>query len=113
MSRDREINSIRQIDPAFVTAITDYIGGFVDQFRNVVENPAISLRVVIIDERLPSDHLDPPLSPEKLTRDAAFLLKINEFEHNSNLPNIIFHLSYHLKTMLSIRTSEPGYLAAI
>jgi len=43
--------------------------------------PAISLLVGVIDERLPTDHLNPPLPPEKLTREAAFLLKINEFEH--------------------------------
>jgi len=73
--------SIRQIDPAFVAAIAGNIGGFVDQFRDVVENAAISLLVVVINERLPTDHLDPPLPPEKLTREAAFFLKINEFEH--------------------------------
>ena len=102
---------IRQIYPAFVAAVTHHIGRFVDEFREIVEHAAIPLLVVVINERLPTDDLDPPLPPEKLTRDAALLLKINEFEHKNNLPNIIFHLSYHLKTMLSIRTSEPGYLA--
>ena len=74
--------SVGQFDPAFVTAIAGNISRFVDQFRKIVENAAISLRVVVINERLPSDHLDPALSTEKLTGDAAFLLKINEFEHD-------------------------------
>ena len=77
--------SIRQIDPAFVTAVTDYMGRHVDQLRDVFEYAAGSLRIVIIDERLPSDHLDPALSAEKLTGEAAFLLKITEFEHDSSL----------------------------
>ena len=47
------------------------------------KNAAIPLRIVVINERLPSDDLDPPLSPEKLTGDAALLLKINEFEHDA------------------------------
>ena len=75
------ISSIRQLDPAFVAAIAGNIGWFVDEFRDIVKNAAISLLIVVINERLPSDDLDPPLSPEKLTGYAAFLLKINEFEH--------------------------------
>ena len=85
MSWNRKINSIRQIDPAFVAAVAGRIGRFVDQFRKIVENAAIPLRVVVIDERLPADDLDPALSMEKLTGDAAFLLKINEFEHDVTL----------------------------
>ena len=83
--RVNQEKSIRQIDPAFVAAITGNIGRFVDQFREIVEHAAVPLRVVVINERLPSDDLDPPLSTEKLTRDAALLLKINEFEHGSLL----------------------------
>ena len=77
----RKKRSVRQIDPAFVAAVTGNIGRFVDQFREIVEHAAAPLRIVVINERLPSDHLDPSLPPEKLTGDAAFLLKINEFEH--------------------------------
>ena len=90
MSRNLKKRSIRQIDPALVAAVADCIGRHVDQFRDVIEYAAGSLRVIIINERLPSDHLDPALSAEKLTRDAAFLLKINEFEHNSPLSDCSF-----------------------
>ena len=86
----RKKRSIRQIDPAFVAAVAGRIGRFVDQFRKIVEHAAISLRVVVIDERLPTDHLDPALSAEKLTGDTALLLKINEFEHNSSLSDCSF-----------------------
>ena len=55
MSRNWEKRSIRQIDPAFIAAIAGRIGRFVDEFRNVVENAAISLLVVVIDKGLPSD----------------------------------------------------------
>ena len=81
LPRNSKKRSIRQLDPAFVAAIAGNISGFVDQFRNVIEHTAVPLLVVVINERLTTDHLDPPLSPEKLTREAAFLLKINEFEH--------------------------------
>ena len=83
MSRNLKKRSIRQIDPTFVAAIADNIGRFVNQFRNVIEHTAVPLLVVVIDERLPTNDLDPALSPEKLTSDAALLLKINEFEHDS------------------------------
>ena len=111
--RNRKNRSNRQIDPAFAAAVAGRIGRLVDQFREVVENAAISLRIVVIDERLPSDHLDPALSTEKLTGDAAFLLKINEFEHNETprFPVVLFR--FYLKTILRIRTSAPGYRAAI
>ncbi len=90
MSRNLKKRSIRQIDPAFVAAVTDCVGRLVDQFREIVEHAAISLRVVVINERLPADDLNPALSTEKLTRDAAFFLKINEFEHNSSLSDCSF-----------------------
>ena len=82
--------SVRQFDPAFIAAIAGNIGRLVDEFRHIFKNTAISLLVFVIDERLPSDDLDPPLSPEILTRDAAFLLKIDEFEHDSSL-NFLQH----------------------
>ena len=81
----RKKRLIRQLDPAFVAAIAGNIGRFVDEFWNVVENAAIPLLVVVINECLPTDHLDPALSTEKLTGDAALLLKINEFEHDVTL----------------------------
>ena len=90
MSRNLKKRSIRQIDPALVAAVADCIGRHVDQFWNVAENTAITLLVGVIDKRLPTDHLNPALSVEKLTRDAAFLLKINEFEHNSSLSDCSF-----------------------
>jgi len=77
--------SIRQLDPALVAAVAGHIGGIVDKLRDILEDPASALLVVIIDEGLPTDDLDPPLSPEILTGDAAPLLKIVEFEHGSVL----------------------------
>lgn len=70
-------------------AIAGYIGWFVDEFRDIVKNAAIALLVVVIDKGLSSDDLDPPLSPEILTGDAALLLKINEFEHGSVLSIVL------------------------
>ena len=81
----RKKRSIRQLDPAFVAAVADNIGRFVDQFREIVEHATGPLWVIVVNEGLPTDHFDPALSPEKLTGDAAFLLKINEFEHDVTL----------------------------
>ena len=85
MSRNWKKCLIRQIDPAFVAAVAGHIGRLVDEFRHIFENAASPLRIVVIDKGLSSDDLDsaPPL--EKLTGEAAFLLKITEFEHDSSL----------------------------
>ena len=82
MSRNWKINSIGQIDPAFVAAETGRIGRFVDQFREIVVYAAGPFGIIVVNEGLPTDDLDsaPPL--EKLTGDAALLLKIDEFEHD-------------------------------
>ena len=72
---------LRQFDPAFIPAVADRVGGIVDELGNVLEHPASSLRIVVIDEGLPSDDLHPPPPPEILARDAALFLKIDEFEH--------------------------------
>jgi hypothetical protein len=53
-----------------------------------LENAANTLRVVVIDKGLPTDDLDPPLSPEILTGNTALLLKINEFEHGATQQNL-------------------------
>ena len=77
--------SIRQLNPALVAAEARRIGGIVDEPRGVVENTAGSLRVVVVDEGLSPDDLDPPRSLEILTSEAALLLKIDEFEHGTIL----------------------------
>lgn len=82
MSRGAEKVSIRQLDPALVAAETRRIGGIVDEPRGIVENAASPLRIVIVDEGLPSDDLDPPRSLEILASEAAPLLEIDEFEHD-------------------------------
>ena len=90
MSRNQEKASIRQFDPALVAAEARRIGGIVDEPRGIVENAASPLRIVIIDEGLPPDDLDPPRSPEILTSKAAPLLKIDEFEHDTILLSIVY-----------------------
>ena len=85
-------------------AVAGHIGGIPDLLRNIVEDPAVPNRAVVVDERLPSDDLDFAFAPEILAGDAALLLKIDEFEHDDVL---------YLKTILRIRTSEPGYRAEI
>ena len=85
MSRGAEKVSIRQFDPALVAAEAGRIGGIVDEPRGIVENAASPLRIVIVDEGLPSDELDPPGPLEILTSKAAPLLKIDEFEHDTIL----------------------------
>ena len=85
MSRDWEKRSVRKLDPALVTTVAGHIGRISDLLRDVVEHPAASHGAVVVYEGLTADHLDPPLPPEILTGDAAPLLKINEFEHDSML----------------------------
>lgn len=81
---------IRQFDPAFIPAVADRVGGIVDELGDVLEHPAAPLRIVVIDEGLSPDDLDPPLPPEILARDAALSLKIDEIEHDLT-PFNVFH----------------------
>ena len=85
LSRGAGKVSVRQFDPALVAAEAGHIGGIPDLFRNIVEDPAVPHRAVIVDKGLPSDDLDPPDTPEILTSEAAFFLKFDEFEHDTIL----------------------------
>ena len=122
MSRGAEKVSIRQFDPALVAAEAGHIGGIPDLLRNIVEDPAVPHRAVVVDEGLSPDDLDPPGPLEILASEAAPLLKIDEFEHGSAVlsccgQQLFQSLSFHnftapLNPLAKISSPRSHFLAA-